>query len=79
MARKYYGSFKSINNVTHRVEIWDGPTGTVNSGGTELTLAGEGYTITRNGEGDPLYKKYIRPSRISTNWVIPSDTILNDF
>ena len=28
MARKYFGSFKSINNITHRVEIWDGPNGT---------------------------------------------------
>lgn len=79
MARIYYGSFKSINNVTHRVEIWDGPTGTANSGGTELTLAGEGYVITRNGEGDPLYTKYIRPSRVETFWVIPNNTILNDF
>jgi len=110
MARKYHGSFKSINNVTHRVEIWDGANGTTPeilaglyaarvtaaggyqeaagclstklnalSSSTELTLAGEGYTITRNGEGDPLYKKYIRPSRVSTNWVIPSDAVLNDF
>ena len=52
MARKYYGSFKSINDVVHRVEIWDGPTGTANTGGTELKLAGEGYKITRKGEGD---------------------------
>ena len=79
MARIYYGSFKSINNVTHRVEIWDGPTGTANSGGTELTLAGEGYVITRKGEGDQLYTNYIRPSRVETYWVIPNNTILNDF
>ena len=79
MARIYYGSFKSINNVTHRVEIWDGPTGTANSGGTELTLAGEGYVITRNGEGDPLYTSYIRPSRVETYWVIPNNTVLTDF
>jgi hypothetical protein len=79
MARIYYGSFKSINNVTHRVEIWDGPTGTANSGGTELTLAGEGYVITRKGEGDPLYTNYIRPSRVETFWVIPNNTVLTDF
>ena len=79
MARKYYGSFRSINDVVHRVEIWDGPTGTVNSGGTELKLAGEGYQITRKGEGDALYQNYIRPSRVSTYWVIPTNTILNDF
>ena len=65
--------------MVHRVEIWDGPTGTVNSGGTELKLASEGYTITRKGEGDALYQNYIRPSRVSTYWVIPTNTILNDF
>ena len=79
MARIYYGSFKSIDNITHRVEIWDGPTGTANTGGTELTLAGQGYTITRRGEGDALYTNYIRPSRVSTYWVIPNNTVLNNF
>lgn len=28
MARKYYGSFYSVTGKLHRVEIWDGPTGT---------------------------------------------------
>ncbi|MEI7584617.1 hypothetical protein [Runella sp.] len=79
MARIYYGSFKSINNITHRVEIWNAPTGTANSGGTELTLAGDGYTITRKGEGDSLYTNYIRPSRVETYWVIPNNTVLTDF
>jgi hypothetical protein len=110
MARKYYGSFKSIDNITHRVEIWDGPNGTTPeiltglyatrvtaaggfqegagclstklnalSGSTELRLSGEGYTITRKGEGDALYTNYIRPSKISSYWVIPNDTVLNDF
>lgn len=110
MARKYFGSFKSIDNITHRVEIWDGPNGTTPeiltglyatrvtaAGGfqeaagclstklnalsesTELKLAGEGYTITRKGEGDPLYTNYIRPSRVATYWVMPNDTVLNDF
>ena len=110
MARKYVGSFKSINNITHRVEIWDGPNGTTPeiltglyatrvtaaggyqegasclstklnalTGSTELTLAGEGYNITRKGEGDELYTNYIRPSRVSTYWVMPNDTVLNDF
>ncbi len=110
MARKYVGSFKSIQNITHRVEIWDGPNGTTPeiltglyatrvtaAGGyqeaagclstklealnssTELTLAGEGYNITRQGEGDDLYTNYIRPSRVATYWVMPNDTVLNDF
>jgi hypothetical protein len=110
MARKYFGSFKSIDNITHRVEIWDGPNGTTPeiltglyatrvtaaggyqesagclstklnalSSSTELILSGEGYTITRKGEGDALYTNYIRPSKISSYWVIPNDTVLNDF
>lgn len=79
MARIYYGSFKSIDNITHRVEIWDEPSGTVNSGGTELKLAGQGYVITRKGEGDSLYSNYIRPSRVATYWVIPNNTVLNAF
>ena len=110
MARKYFGSFKSIQNITHRVEIWDGPNGTTPeiltglyatrvtaaggyqeaagclstklnalSSSTELTLAGEGYNITRKGEGDELYTNYIRPSRVATYWVMPNDTVLNDF
>ena len=110
MARKYVGSFKSIQNITHRVEIWDGPNGTtpeiltglyatrvtaaggyqeaagclstkveaINSS-TELTLAGEGYKVTRKGEGDELYTNYIRPSRVATYWVMPNDSVLNDF
>lgn len=28
MARKYYGSFYSVTGKLHRVEIWDGPSGT---------------------------------------------------
>ena len=110
MARKYYGSFNSINGVVHRVEIWDGPNGTTPEitsrlyasriqsdggyqegqscvlnalqkldGSTELTLAGEGYKITRKGEGDPLYENYIRPSRVTSYWVMPNNTVLNDF
>ena len=110
MARKYFGSFKSIQNITHRVEIWDGPNGTTPeiltslyatrvtaaggyqeaagclqtkltalSSSTELTLAGEGYNITRKGEGDELYTNYIRPSRVATYWVMPNDTVLDDF
>jgi hypothetical protein len=110
MARIYYGSFKSIDNITHRVEIWDGPNGTTPeiltglyatrvtaAGGyqeaagclqtkltalnssTELKLAGEGYNTTRKGEGDLLFTNYIRPSRVSTYWVMPNDTVINDF
>lgn len=78
MARKYYGSFYSVTGKLHRVEIWDAPSGSA-SGGTELTLSGEGYTIERDGEGDTFYENSIRPSRSTSFWSIPSDTILGEF
>ena len=78
MARKYYGSFYSVTGKLHRVEIWDAPSGS-SSGGTELTLSGEGYTIERDGEGDTFYENSIRPSRSTSFWSIPSDTILGEF
>lgn len=110
MARKYYGSFYSITGKLHRVEIWDGPSGTTPeiqarlyaarvqaAGGyqegagclleklqglnssIELTLGGVGYEIEREGEGDTFYENAIRPSRSTSYWVIPLDTILGEF
>ena len=110
MARKYYGSFYSITGKLHRVEIWNGPTGTTPeiqarlyaarvkaAGGyqegagclleklqglnssIELTLGGVGYEIEREGEGDTFYQNAIRPSRSTSYWVIPLDTILGEF
>jgi hypothetical protein len=78
VARKYYGSFYSVTGKLHRVEIWDAPSGS-GSGGTELTLSGVGYEIERDGEGDTFYENAIRPSRSTSYWVIPSDTILGEF
>ena len=110
MARKYYGSFLSIENIEYRVELWDGATGSsannfasryatrvTAAGGyqegasclleklieledaIELTLAGNGFTIERQGEGDTYYQKFVRPSRINTSWVMPSDAVRNAF
>lgn len=110
MARKYYGSFYSVTGKLHRVEIWDGPTGTTpeiiarqynarvqSAGGyiegqtccidklnglnssIELTLSGQGYEIQRDGEGDTFYENPIRPSRSTSFWSIPLDTILGEF
>ena len=59
MARKYYGSFYSITGALHKVEIWDAPSGS-GSAGTELILAGEGYEIEREGQGDTFYQNPIR-------------------
>jgi len=78
MARIYYGSFLSIENIEYRVELWDGASGSA-VGGTELTLAGNGFSIERQGQGDTYYNNYARPSRVSTNWLMPNDTVRNAF
>jgi hypothetical protein len=78
MARIYYGSFLSIENIEYRVELWDGASGS-STGGTELKLAGEGFTIERQGQGNTYFENYARPSRISTSWLMPNDTVRNAF
>ena len=78
MARIYYGSFFSITGVEYRVELWDAPSGSA-TGGDELTLAGDGLSIERQGESDSVYSNFIRPSRAITQWVMPDQTTLDDF
>lgn len=78
MARKYFGSFYSVTGKLHRVEIWDAPSGS-GTGGTELKLAGSGYEIEREGQGDTFYENAIRPSRSTSYWVMPSNTVLGEF
>jgi len=78
MARIYYGLFKSIQDVDYRVELWDAPSGSTSSG-TELKLAGEGFVIDREGEGTATYEEFLRPSRCSTEWIMPNNTVLADF
>jgi hypothetical protein len=78
VARKYYGSFYSVTGKLHRVEIWDGPSGSA-IGGTELTLSGNGYDIERDGEGDTMYESPVRSSRSTSFWVMPNDTVLAAF
>ena len=110
MARIYYGSFLSIQNITYRVELWDGPSGTTPelltaayatrvtaaggyqeaesclstklealSSAVELNLSGNGFEIDRQGEGSTYYEDFTRPSRISTTWEIPTNTVKNAF
>jgi hypothetical protein len=110
MARIYYGSFQSIQNITYRVELWDGPSGTTPelitasyatrvtaaggyqegasclstnlealSSAVELILSGNGFEIDRQGEGSTYYEDFTRPSRISTTWEIPTNTVKNAF
>jgi hypothetical protein len=99
-----------VTGKLHRVEIWDGATGTTPeitarqyasrvqsaggyqegqtclfsaleglNGSIELTLSGVGYKIERDGEGDTFYENAIRPSRSTSYWSIPLDTILGEF
>lgn len=110
MARIYYGSFKSIQNITYRVELWDGANGTTPelisvayatrvtaAGGyqegasclstklealnssTELTLAGNGFDLEIQGNGSAWYESPIRPSKVASQWVMPSQIVLDDF
>jgi hypothetical protein len=46
---------------------------------TELILAGEGLSIQRESEGDSVYENFVRQSRAITNWVIPTQAIMDDF
>lgn len=78
MAKRYFGEFYSVTGKLHRVEIHDAPNGS-QSGATELTLSGVGYEIQREGEGDPFYENFLRPSRSSSFWVMPQGEILADF
>jgi hypothetical protein len=78
MARKYYGSFYSITGALHKVEIWDAPSGS-GAGGTQLTLANNGYEINRDGSGSTFFENTIRSSRSTSHWVIPNNTVLADF
>lgn len=78
MARIYYGTFKSIQDVDYRVELWNAPSGSAVSG-TELKLAGDGFVIDRNGEGSTTYESFVRSSRCTTEWVMPNNTVLADF
>ena len=78
MARKYYGTFKSFNNTDWKVEIHDAPTGSATAG-TELKLAGEGFTLDRDGEGSKWHENRVMSSRATARWVIPSSTVLDAF
>lgn len=78
MARKYFGSFYSITNNQYRVELWDDPSGS-SSSGDELILASDGFNLEIQGQGSPWYESPIRSSRVSTQWVMPNQTVLDDF
>lgn len=45
----------------------------------ELTLAGDGVSIERQGESDSVYQNFVRPSRAIAQWVMPDQTTLDDF
>lgn len=78
MGRKYFGSLKSINDVNYRVELYDAPTGSTTAG-TELKLAGDGFTLEADGEGSKLYENFIQPGRVTAHFVVNNSTVLDDF
>jgi hypothetical protein len=78
VARKYWGEFISIANVNYKVEIWDAPTGS-GSGGTELRIVNEGFTIERQGQGDTLFENIVKKSKASVFFAIDNNTDANYF
>jgi len=78
VARKYWGEFISIANVNYKVEIWDAPTGS-GSGGTELRIVNEGFTIERQGQGDTLFENIVKKSKASVFFAINNNTDANYF
>jgi len=73
VARKYWGEFISIANVNYKVEIWDAPTGS-GTGGTELRIVNEGFTIERQGQGDTLFENIVKKSKASVFFAIDNNT-----
>lgn len=73
MARVYYGEFTSIAGVVHRVEIWDGASGSATSG-SELRLTGDGYRLERQGEGETIFDNVVRKSKVTAYFAIDNDT-----
>lgn len=73
MARVYYGEFTSIAGVVHRVEIWDGASGS-GTGGSELRLTGDGYRLERQGEGETIFDNVVRKSKVTAYFAIDNDT-----
>ena len=78
MARIYYNEFKSITDVNYRVEIYNAPSGSKTSG-VELQNTGDGFKLESDGEGSKLYEDFIQSSRVTVNWVMPNQTVLDDF
>ena len=78
MARIYYNEFKSITDVNYRVEIYNAPSGSTTSG-VELQNTGDGFKLESDGNGSKLYEDFIQSSRVTVNWVMPSQTVLDAF
>jgi len=71
VARKYYGIIDDINGDTYTVELWDAPSGSL-TGGTQLPLAGDGFVLQQQGEGDALYENPIRKTKVNATFVVNS-------
>lgn len=67
MGKLYASILESINGVIYTVEIWDKvTTPTVKN----LLMTGEGFTISRDGEGDKVFENPIRSSKANVSFSI---------
>ena len=67
MGKLYTSTLVSINQTEYTVEIWDNATTpTVKT----LLMTGEGFTISRDGEGDKIFENPIRGSQASATFSI---------
>lgn len=80
MSREYHGTTVSFNGDVYTVELWDGAAN-VGTGSTEINLAGEGFELTYNGEGDTTYENPLRSSSCKAFFLIENgidDTYFKD-
>ena len=76
MGKLYTSTLVSINQTTYTVEIWDdATTPTVKT----LLMTGEGFTISRDGEGDKIFENPIRTSRASVTFSITAEADISIF
>ncbi len=76
MGKLYSSILESINGTIYTVEIWDKvTTPTVKT----LLMTGEGFTISRDGEGDKTFENPIRSSKANVTFSITNPTDIEFF
>jgi hypothetical protein len=76
VGKLYTSELVSINGTGYTVEIWDNATTpTVKT----LLMTGEGFTISRDGEGDKIFENTIRGSKADVTFSITDSTDIEFF